>query len=317
MRTVRVLSVLIFVVSTLFFGYYKREQALNKDITGPVITMDSDSIRVPSNTSRELLLKGVRAEDKKDGDVSESLIVESMSNFIEDGRREITIAAFDSSNNISKVTREVIYTDYEPPKFSLEAPFSFPLDTQEILQSLKAEDKIDGDLTGRIKMSTEYYVQVDEEGVYPMLFTVSNSAGDVAKLPVNIEIYDSDIKNSQPQIELSEYLIYTEKGQKITPWDYVKQLNYRGREYVRDEEEGALYDLELQKKLNKGEEISKDNKLFVVSKEFQIESKVNYDAPGVYEVIYKYDAVTDKEDLDEEDYKKSVGTVRLIVIVTE
>ena len=39
-------------------------------------------------------------------------------------------------------------------------------------------------------MSSEYYVQADVAGEYPMVYQVANSAGDVQKLPVTVEIYD-------------------------------------------------------------------------------------------------------------------------------
>lgn len=337
MRFIRFLSVLIFIGSVVLFGKYKEEAMKNEDTMSPLITMDSETITVSSRAGRKALLKGVTAQDLRDGDVSDTLIVESMSNFIEKGRRTITIAAFDSSNNISKVTREVIYRDYDSPKFSLEEPFSFPLDTQNLLQFLEAEDALDGDLTSRIKMSTEYYVQVDKEGVYPMVFTVANSAGDVSKLPVNIEIYDPLVKGSQPKITLSDYLIYIDKGEVIQPWDYVEEIYARGREYLRGTEDDALHDEELEKQfekelenLNRKERAKKlqtkdDYKFTIASDELQIENKVNVNQPGVYEIIYQYDSyVTDEEDEDNEkeemtveERKTFIGTVRLIVVVNE
>lgn len=324
MKFIRFLSVLIFVASVVLFGKYKEEAMKNEDTMSPVITMDSETITVNSSADRGVLLEGVTAKDQQDGDVSDSLIVESMSNFIEKGRRTITIAAFDSSNNISKVTREVIYSDYISPKFSLDEPCSFPLDTQNMLQSIEAADELDGDLTSRIKMSTEYYVQVDKPGLYPMVFTVANSAGDVSKLPVTIEIYDPLIKASQPEIVLSEYLIYIDKSENIQPWDYVEEIHARGREYLRSEEDDALHDEELEAQFEK-EKTSKskvDYKFTITSEELQIENNVNVDTPGTYEIIYQYDAsIEDEEEKDEEksaeEIEKSIGTVRLIVVVNE
>lgn len=337
MRIIRLFSVLIFIGSVVLFGKYKEEAMRNEDTMSPLISMDSETITVSSRAGRNALLKGVTAQDLRDGDVSDTLIVESMSNFIEKGRRTITIAAFDSSNNISKVTREVIYRDYDSPDYSLEEPFSFPVDTQNFLRYLEASDKLDGDLTGRIKMSTEYYVQVDEPGIYPMVFTVANSAGDVSKLPVNIEIYDPAVKDSQPKITLSEYLIYIEKGENIQPWDYVEGIYANGHEYLRGTEDDALHDEELEnqfekelEKLTKKERTKKlrtkeDYKFTITSEEFQIENHVNANQPGVYEIIYKYDAyvaedeedIKEKEKMTAEERERFIGNVRLIVVVNE
>ena len=48
----------------------------------------------------------------------------------------------------------------------------------------------------RLKLSSEYYVQSDVAGEYPMVYQVANSAGDVQKLPVTVEIYDIVWKES-------------------------------------------------------------------------------------------------------------------------
>lgn len=337
MRIIRFLSILIFIGSVVLFGKYKEEEMKNEDTMSPLITMDSETITVSSNAGREALLKGVTAKDLRDGDVSDTLIVESMSNFIEKGRRTITIAAFDSSNNITKETREIIYRDYESPEFSLEEPFSFPVDTQNFWQYLGASDKLDGDLTDRIKMSTEYYVQVDKPGIYPMIFTVANSAGDVSKLPVSIEIYDPLIKQSQPKITLSDYLIYVDQGEEVRPWDYVEEISARGRQYLKVSVDQDLHDEELEKQfekelenLNKKERAKKlqtkeDYKFTITSEELQIENRVNVNQPGVYEIVYKYDSyVADEEEEDDEKEKMTaeerelfIGSVRLIVVVNE
>ena len=49
-------------------------------------------------------------------------MVEELSNFIEKGRRQATVAAFDSDNNVTKTVREVIYEDYVSPRFALAEP---------------------------------------------------------------------------------------------------------------------------------------------------------------------------------------------------
>ena len=338
MKFIRFLSVLVFVGAVILFGKYKEEAMQYEDTVSPLITMDSEVLTINCNASRSALLKGVTAVDDQDGDVSDTLIVESMSNFIEKGRRTYTIAAFDSSNNITKVTREVIYKDYTSPKFYLEEPCSFPLDTKNMLLSIEAMDKLDGDITSRIKMSTEYYVQVDEPGIYPMVFTVSNSAGDVSKLPVNIEIYDPMIKSRQPEIILTDYLIYIDQDEEINPWDYVEEIHARNRTYLRNEADNILHDEALEKQFDR--ELQKlkgkartnklkskdDYKFTITSEELLIENNVNVNVPGTYEIIYQYDAYIAEEDDNgtiieddrtAEEIEEATGTVRLIVVVNE
>lgn len=298
MRRIRILSIVIFLITAAAFCLYKRDQISGRDQSGPEITMDSEEIEVPCSASQQDILKGVQAEDKQDGDVTSSLMIETMSNFIEKGRRNITLAAFDSASNVTKATRTVIYTDYHSPRFALKSPLRFPVNTQDILSDMSVTDMLDGDLTGNIKISSEYTIMTDEPDVYPMVFSVSNSAGDVSKLQANVEIYNPSDENRNPQFTLSEYLVYTEPGQKLDPWEYVESITVNGIQYERSG--SVLRDPK-----------PRDNqKLVSISKgDVKIEDDVDYNTPGSYEIVYRY---TDPDDAEEKE-----GHIRLIVVVSE
>lgn len=295
MRRIRILSIIIFIAALAVFGAYKFSEIKNSDRTGPKITMDEETITVASGAGEEELLAGIYAEDKKDGDVTDSLIVETESNFVEEGRRLITVAAFDSDNHVTKATREIIYSDYQPPTFSLSEPLRFPLDTQNILTGLKAQDVLDGDITGNIKISTEYTLKASEAGEYPMMFTVANSAGDVSSLPVTVEIYDQKEETQKPHITLSSYLVYTAAGTPLNPWDYVQEIMFEGRDYIRDAD-GVLRDPDP------GE---RQERTSISADEVSISEDVDYNTPGVYEITYR---ITNENEM--------TGTVRLIVVVS-
>lgn len=299
MKKIRILSIIIFLAAIASFAAYKKQEEVKQDRKGPEITMDSKEISVSCSAGPKDLLAGVQAMDNRDGDVSDTLLVETMSNFIEKGRRQITIAAFDSSNNVTKATRTVVYKDYHSPRFSLEEPFRFPLKTQDILGTLSAEDVLDGDLTGNIKISSEYSVTEDEVGIYPMVFSVANSAGEVVQLPANIEIYDPSKDSRNPQFELSDYLVYTAPGVPLNPWDYVQQITAGGIEFKRAED-GILYDPKPKER---------QKRTAITPEEVVIEENVDYNTVGVYEIIYHF---TDPEDEDEKE-----GKIRLIVVVSE
>lgn len=299
MKKLRIMSIIIFLLAVLSYGLYQKQETENTDQEGPEIIMDQDKITVPCTAGQEELLKGVTAKDNKDGDVSDTLLVESMGQFIDRGRRNITIAAFDSSNNVTKVTRSVTYEGYQPPRFDLEEPLRFPLNTRDILGTLSARDVIDGDLTGKIKISSEYSLKEDEAGIYPMVFSVSNSGGNVVKLLANIEIYDPSQESRKPQFELSRYIVYTKPGNELNPWDFVQKITLNGVDYERGED-GNLYDT------SPGE---KKTRTSITPEEVVIENNVDYNTQGIYEIVYHF---TDPEDIDEKE-----GHVRLIVVVTE
>lgn len=296
MKKIQVLSIIAFAASAAVFGTYKVHGLMNDDSTGPKIEIGEESIAVSVTATEEDLLTGVTATDEKDGDVTDTLLVEKMGNFVENGRREITIAAFDSDNHIAKCTREIVYTDYYAPRFSLSAPLKFPVGTTNVLAYMSAQDGLDGSLTENIKISGEYTLTVDEPGDYPMLFTVSNSAGDVSSLPVTVTIYDGGEESKNPQITLSQYIVYTMPGIPVNPWDYVLAVQLDNRLYERGED-GILRDASPDAGQTRTE---------IRPEEMAITQNFDYNAPGTYEVIYQI-----------ADADGSVGTVRLIVVVSE
>lgn len=297
MKKLRLLSIILFIAAVVVFGLYKNQQINSKDNQAPEITMDSDTLQVSCQASDEELLKGITASDSKDGDVTGSLLIESISNFVDKWSREMTIVAFDSDNHASKVQRRITYTDYSSPTFSLKEPLRFPVNTSDIMGTLTCQDVLDGDLTGKIKMSSEYYVQADTAGEYPMVYQVSNSAGDVQKLPVTVEIYDPSSENQKPQFQLSEYLVYTTVGNVLNPWDYVQQIILGGIKYQRSED-GVLRDP------NPSEN---QERTAITSEEVSITNQADYNTAGVYEIIYRI--------TDDSGRESVTGSVRLIVVV--
>lgn len=310
MRKIRILSVIIFALSAGTFTFFKFTDKKTTDTDGPIIQMEPESIEVPSGAGAEELLAGVTATDKKDGDVTASLVIERMTNFTERGRRTITIAAFDSDNNVTKTTREIVYSDYTAPSFQLSEPLYFPENNaSSFAEKLTASDVLDGDLTEKIKMSAVDILQFDVAGDYQVIFTVSNSAGDTAQLPVTVTIYDPSEKPMLPDIILSEYLIHVKKGESVDPWSYIDEVNYRGTVYkpaagssggnVLAEEMSSLADVDTY-----GEN---DGRKYLTN--IDITNSVDVNTPGTYEITYR---VTSDETEEEE-----TGTMRLIVVVDE
>lgn len=80
---------------------------VTRDKTGPEITVSEDrKITYEMGGDKKALLDGVKATDKKYGDVSDSLMVEGVRQN-EDGSLEVTYSAVDHSNNVTKVTCKV------------------------------------------------------------------------------------------------------------------------------------------------------------------------------------------------------------------
>ncbi|MDD6145516.1 MAG: hypothetical protein PUB43_00525, partial [Oscillospiraceae bacterium] len=119
MRVFRAAVVIIFVlVTAVFSAFYIKEQK-SRDDTLPEIKVETDTIEVSVKDGPEILLEGVSAYDGKDGDLTDKVIVESVSKFIEKGVSKVTYAVCDSNNHVTNATRRVVYKDYESPRFNL------------------------------------------------------------------------------------------------------------------------------------------------------------------------------------------------------
>ena len=79
---------------------------LGQDRTAPVIAYGPDSLTYEEGMEEGLLLAGVTAQDERDGDVTESLMVEKVSE-TSNGNVIITYVAKDHSDNVGKASRTV------------------------------------------------------------------------------------------------------------------------------------------------------------------------------------------------------------------
>lgn len=77
---------------------------LQMDRTAPVITLPDTEQIYTTGTDNDQLLEGVTAYDSYDGDVTDSLLIEKVT---ETGKGEVivTYAAVDSSNNVAELSR--------------------------------------------------------------------------------------------------------------------------------------------------------------------------------------------------------------------
>lgn len=249
----------------------------NVDSTAPEISMEEDEITISAQDSTDEILKGITAVDDKDGDVTQYLTLETFSNFISSGVREATIAVFDSAGNVSRVTRTVKYSDYTSPRVFVRGPLKAPLsDMTVLLKKIQVVDCIDGDITGNLQIVSEKSISSIIPAEYQMRLQVSNSAGDTLDLPVTVEFYSSS-GGADPAIQLTDYLIYVKKGEKVNPLSYIKQLIVNSDVYVWNQD---------------GEEFTsvpsadeETGKTFSADK-VKIDNPVDTSVPGTYEIQY-------------------------------
>lgn len=260
----RIVILIFFIITAAVYGVNYAREKLNEDLVAPVIASESDEIYVSVNATDAELMQGLTASDDQDGDVTESLVVVSQMDFITKGTRKVNYAAFDSHNNVGTYNRKIVYTDYRSPRFSSSRPFHFVYSDDDssasVFSQVMADDVLDGDLTASIRI---VYGSASESGtVYPVVMSVTNSAGDTASISVNA--YREDTTSfAIPTPALSDYIVYTTAGYPIDAWSYVIG-------YYRNGTRTLFYD---------------DGRYFLEDVTID-DSGVDYNTPGEYVITY-------------------------------
>lgn len=168
------------------FGVYYYNRVIKVNVNYPVIEFkDNYKKTVSVRSTEEDLLKYVTATDIEDGDISDNVIVEQMSNLIDGNRREVVYSVCDSDNHVTKITNEITYSDYTSPVIEPieEDPVINERKYTAVRSCFKATDVIDGDISNKIKIvSIDTSKGTSTRGVFPVTLTVTNSCGDVSYL---------------------------------------------------------------------------------------------------------------------------------------
>lgn len=272
----------------VFFGY-RYYDALRTDTAAPTISIDSaELLQVSVEDPKGSLLQGVTVQDQQDGDVRGKLVVENVRLIDQDGLLEVTYAVADGAGNVAKATRQVAYTDYESPKFTLAKPLIYGENSElDIMNQVGATDVVDGDLQHRIRATSLTESTIVGAGLHNVHFQVTNSLGDTAELILPVEIVASGSYDAG--LTLKEYLVYIPQGSTFSPNSYLSRFIY------------------------KKEEVSLRNGLpdgFAL----KIIGEVETQTPGTYSVGYVVSYTIPHETNPELD-QKIVGYSKLIVVV--
>lgn len=299
MRRLRTLSIILFIASLILFGINYYRKSIYEDKTGPVFQIEDNLVQVSVKDDEKALLRGLTATDAADGDVTDSVIVESISPFTGTGRRIVNYAAFDSDNHVTHAKRELTYTDYRASQFYLSKPLSFAMNATNLLDGITVDDCIDGDLTKSVKLMSEEEIDTSHVGEYSARLKVTNSAGGVSYLPVTIEIYDASVQYRRPQLELTDNVIYIEKGEQFDEKDYLSSITINGTKYSLTDDTGTY-----------GARYSPQDETenTIGIGRVEIESDIDTDVSGYYEVTYTFEDTVENS---------GTGHARLYVVVLE
>ena len=229
----RIALLALVLVCCAAFAVYRIAGARRADREAPQITIAQEELRLSVKDGTQKLLSGVTAQDAQDGDVTDSLVVESVRGIVADKRFTVTYAAFDAAGNVAKAQRTVYYEDYTSPRFTLTAPLIFREGAVDVFAPLGADDVFDGSLNARVKgtlVSGES--QVSRPGDYTVAFRVTNDLGDTAYLTAPVRVLPAGSSNAE--LTLTSYLVYLGKNEAFAPETYLDTLRAGGQTVALD-----------------------------------------------------------------------------------
>ena len=222
MRTFKIVLCVVTAMSILAFGLAVYFTQFFADMVAPEFQMDSTVIDVSVKEGNDGLLQGVTAYDNRDGDVTENIFVDSVSQLTGPNTARVRYYVFDKAENLASTSRTVRYTDYSSPHISVLQPLVYRVGRVVGLRGkVVANDVLEGNITGSIRLSSDD-LNNKVAGTYHITIWAMNKLGDVSSVRVPIIIREADPE--APVIELKQYLVYLEEGADFDPEDYFKSF---------------------------------------------------------------------------------------------
>ena len=220
----RLFATIMLVLTALSVGcviLYSVHKTMATGGESPEIHFDQEEINVKTGTDEKELLKGVTATDKEDGDVTDSVMVEGISHFVEKDVVNVTYVAYDSQNHVARAMRRVHYTDYVSPRFSMSGPMVYlTKNVPDLMNYVGVTDLVDGNISVKAHASFDDSTSVlAAVGSHDVELSVTNSLGDTARLVIPVKVVEDNPHSES--LPLKTYLVYVEKGAEFDPMFYL------------------------------------------------------------------------------------------------
>ncbi|MCI9565518.1 MAG: DUF5011 domain-containing protein [Eubacterium sp.] len=213
----------LFLISIIIYIAIWYKDKSNVDSTVPVIQMSQNQIEV-SVKDKKALLKGVIAKDAKDGDITNKIVVESISKFVDKKEHicNVTYAVSNSGGHVAKASRKVKFIDYTSPRFVLKKPLCLETGSDTGVEDIiGAKDIIDGDISNKVKILSSD-ISTNISGDNTVTAQVTNSLGDTVKLKATVIIKQQN--NISPTIQLKKNIEYIKKDEEFDAKSFIKSV---------------------------------------------------------------------------------------------
>lgn len=196
------------------------------DQEGPVIAFGDEEITYTDGMDDEELLEGVTAKDAVDGDVSESLTVESVYP-VNDEEAIAVYVAKDSKNNITKEKRELPYKPNPDTKDETENTDENAADAEEDAAAETEEENTSG-LSGEDAENADETENTDnteitnDTALTPTPTETAQTEEEIAR--AEQEAAAAQMPPQAPRIYLTDYVIHVNRGETVDKLSYVKEI---------------------------------------------------------------------------------------------
>lgn len=202
------LTIVLTIVAVLLVVVSGISLALS-DFSGPKIAMEQMSLTYVDGEAKEPLLAGVSAYDKKDGDVTASLMIKDITVMNSGDTARVTYAARDKHNNITEAYRVVTYISSEENYSEPEYEETEEIDEIELTEEESTEELEETPVEEEIEEPVQEE-QVDEPAPQE----------EKKEEPKKEEAKKDDDKT--PKITLKQKSVNINVGQTFNPSDYIK-----------------------------------------------------------------------------------------------
>lgn len=167
---------------------------IGEDRNGPEISVPQEEITYVAGTDTSALLNGVTAQDDRDGDVTDTVTIESIIPNANQTGASVVYVAQDSKNNVTKETRTILYsTDANQAAAQAAAE-------QVAADQAAAEQAAQGDAAGESAQTTDDGAAQNEAAI-------------------------AALSAESPRFYLTQYSVELERGAELNELSYVQDIS--------------------------------------------------------------------------------------------
>ncbi len=184
---------------------------VHADQEGPEITFGENEIVYRAGMDFSELLEGVSAEDDVEGDVTDSLAVESVYPVDEETALAVYVAK-DSKNNVTKVKKEIAYEAGQDEEASDQSESEEETDAEA---DTSAEESISSEETG---------AEETDLTPTPEVTPTQTALSEEDQAREEQEALAEAMPAQSPRLYLTDYIIHVNRGEPVNKLDYVKEI---------------------------------------------------------------------------------------------